>query len=328
MTGKMQITIVGMGMIGASAGLAMHRYADKVTVVGHDRDNRLAGQAKALGAVDRTEWNLINAVSNADRILLALPVSEIRETLDAIKQDLKPGCLLLDTANVKVPVLRWAAELLPDNVHMVGGHPILVAEDPGISGARADLFQDKLFCLTAGQREDDMAVRLAADFVEALGAKPFFLDSVEHDGMMAAVEHLPSLLAGALMDAARKSPAWTDMRKLAGSQFYTSTLVLAGDGQAAARACLANREHVLRWIDEMMGQLGAWRESLLEEDQETLAQAFDQGLEARRKWLEAQARGVWEEPDAAMSEIPTTGSQMRQLIGLGGLGRRPPKPKR
>lgn len=326
MADKLQISIIGLGLIGRSAGLALRRYADKITVVGHDKNTALAGQAKSAGAVDRTEWNLINAVRNADRVLLALPLDEIQETLKIIAQDLKPGCLLLDTADVKAPVLRWAAELLPANVSLVGGHPIILAESLDAGGARADLFTDKLFCLTPAARADDTAVRLATDLVEALGARPYFVDVTEHDGMAAAVEHLPALMAGALLSATSGSSGWNDLRKLAGVQFYSSTLLAAGEAGPAVRAAAANREHVTRWLDLLIAELTAWRQQLADDTGDTaLIEALESGLTARHTWLRAQASGVWEET-VPMAEIPGTGAMLGQLIGMGKT-RKPPQAK-
>ncbi len=126
MPDKLQVSIIGLGLIGASAGLALRRHADRVTVIGHDLDPSIAGAAKKAGAVDRTEWNLINAISRADRVLLALPLDQVCDTLKAIAQDLKPGCVIVDTADVKVPANAAAAAVLPKGVHFVGGHPILI----------------------------------------------------------------------------------------------------------------------------------------------------------------------------------------------------------
>ena len=131
MPDKLQVTIVGLGLIGRSAGLALRRYADKVTVVGHDPDPQAAAAAKKAGAVDRTDWNLIGAVSKADRILLVLPPDQVRDTLKAIAHEVQQGCVILDTADVKAPVMAWAAELLPAGVHFVGGHPIVLERECG-----------------------------------------------------------------------------------------------------------------------------------------------------------------------------------------------------
>ncbi len=324
MAEKLQITIVGLGLIGSSAGLALRRYADKLAVVGHDKDSKLAAKAKKIGAVDRTEWNLINAVSQADRVLLALPAEQIKSTLTAIAKDLKPGCILLDTAEVKVPVLRWAADLLPAEVHLIGGHPIVMVEDPASAEASAALFENKLFCLTPDARSESSAVHLAADLAEAMGAKPFFLDAAEHDSMIAAVENVPAILAGALLEAAATSSGWQDMRKVAASQFYSGTQIMASSGAEAIEAWAANQENVLYWLDQLIAGLRAWRQNLAEANREAVAKAIDAGLAARGDWLRARATGNWEE--IVTPEFPTSGTMMRSMIGFGR-PRTPPEKK-
>lgn len=327
MTDKLQIAIVGLGLIGTSAGLALRRYQDKVTVVGHDRDPGAAGMAKKLGAVDRTEWNLINTIDKADRVLLALPLSEIRDTLKAIAGDLKPGCVLVDTAEVKEPVLAWARELLPPTVYFVGGHPIVLSEKLGTEGASADLFDHKLFCLTADTTIHDGAVHLAADLVEALGGQPFFLNPTEHDGMAAAVEQLPALMAAALVSATSRSAGWSDMRKVAGGQFYSSTLIAADSGKSAASGLLANREHLLRWVDALTAELGEWRQRLVTGDEAELAEELEQGLVTGRKWLAAYTRGTWDQAETG-PEMPSSGGMFRDLLGFGRWKKPPEKEKR
>jgi prephenate dehydrogenase len=321
MAEKLQVTIVGLGLIGASAGLALRRYPDRVRVVGHDKNPSISGKAKAMGAVEHTDWNLINAVAKADRIILALPYNEVQEVLTAVAEDLKPGCVILSMASVDQPVLARAAEVLPKNAHLVSGHPILLAETQDTASARADLFDNKMFCLTPSNQVAGDAVNLASDLAEALGAKPFFLDPVEYDGLMAGVEHLPILLAGLLMSLTAGSSGWHDMRKLAGSQFYTSTLLIEDDPQAAASSCIANRENLLRWMDLMWNALADWRGRIAEGDVDALTEVFRQGLSSRQQWLHALATGNWSEEVPA--EMPTAGSTFRGMFGLRGFERKP-----
>ena len=327
MPDKLQVSIIGLGLIGASAGLALRRHADRVTVVGHDPNPSIAGAAKKAGAVDRTEWNLINAISGADRVLLALPLDQVRDTLKAAAQDFKPGCVIMDTADVKVPANAAAAELLPKGVHFVGGHPILIPINMDPGKATADLFDSKLFCLTPDAGTDSAAVHLAADLVEALGAKPFFLDPVEHDGMAAAVSQLPQLLAAALMDVASRSPSWQDMRKLAGGQFYSSTLITDGNGRSVVAGLTANREHVMLWLDELVARLAEWRQALTDGKEDALAVAVDDGLVAGEKWMEANITGRWEE-ERESPPMPTSGGVFRDLFGFRKWQIAPPGQKR
>lgn len=318
MAEKMQITIVGLGLIGASAGLALKKYREKVVIVGHDKNMTLAGQARKLGAVDRTEWNLINATRGADRILLAVPPEEVHSTLEVIKEDLKDGCVIIDTASVKSQVLTWAAELLPASAGLVGGHPIFVSDNYDPAAARADLFDHKLFCLVSDARTSSSAVQIATDLIEALGAQPFFIDAAEHDGLAAGVEHLPAILAGALARATSASPAWKEMRKLAGSQFYANTFLVEGDPQAAADGCLANAQNTLRWLDAYIAELGQWRARVAAGDREGLAKDFEAGITATLKWAQAQETGNWEESQSEPVENLSMGSQFRRMLGLGG----------
>lgn len=325
MAEKLQITIIGLGLVGASVGLALRRYPDKVRVIGHDKNSGAAGQARSMGAVEKTEWNLINAVSAADRVLLAMPLSDVRDTLKVIAQDLKPGCLIFNMTGLITAASGWAAEYLPANISFVGAYPVQISQDLETASATADLFQGKMMCLTLDARTADAAATLATDLAAALGAKPFFLDPAEFDGLVAAVEQLPLIMAGALLHATTGSPVWGDMRKLAGSQFYTSTQVVSEDAQAAAAACVGNRENVVRWIDILAARLDEWRQALIDGKEEALAAGFEEGLAARRKWLQTQASGNWSEE--AAPEIPGAGDYLRGLIGLRGLSRATRKTK-
>lgn len=316
MAEKLQVSIVGLGLLGISAGMALRRYEERVRVTGHDPRPEAASLAKKMGAVDRTEWNLISAVASADRVILALPVSEIRSTLKAIGPELKAGCVVIDTAEVKGPVMAWATELLPKEVYFVGGHPI-VAGQLDDESARADLFDKKLFCLTPDQNTNDSAVRLAADVVEAMGGVPFFLDPEEHDGLAAAVEHLPAITAGALMSITAGSAGWKDMRKVAGNQFFAGTLVTANTGAAAASGPISNSHHLVYWLDSMIQELTSWRDRVAAGDEEELAKRFASGIAAGQRWLTAQATGNWEE-ESLPAELPTSGSIFKDLF----IGRR------
>ncbi len=201
-------------------GLALRNANLTSAVVGHDIDRSVAGKAKKVGAVDRTDWNLLSACDGADLVILATPVDAIEPTLEAIGPELRPGCVVIDTATIKEPVMAWAAAMLPDGIHFVGGDPLPGPAAAGLSGvdaARADLLENALFCVVPSPSANEEAVKLAIDLVQIFGAKPLFLDAVEHDGLVAAVEHLPMILALALTETLVHQPAWRELRKVAGA---------------------------------------------------------------------------------------------------------------
>jgi len=318
---KPRIAIVGLGFIGGSIGLALHQAEADFEIVGHDRERAAANQARKIGAVDKTDWNLVSACEGADLIVMAIPVGGIKDTLAAIGPYLEPGCLITDTASIKTPVVEWAEEILSKEVHFVGGDPIVgdAGTSGGIDAARADLFSGAIYCLTPAPGAAPDAVRLASDFVYLLGAKPYFLDPVEHDGLMAGVDHLPFILSAALMGVTVESPSWREMRRLAGGAFENATRFVSADSTTYRDACLVNGENIVRWIDACSGKLGELKETILAGDTEELGRLFEEAMIARRRWLKAREKGDWE---GQPSEIPGMASFMGQLFGLGMLGKR------
>ena len=195
---KPTVTIIGLGLTGASVGLALQRETTSFEIVGHDKSPDAAQVAKRTGAVQRVEWNLHRAVEPADLVVMAVPLSELDELYSLIAEDLREGCLVLTLAGLLQPAIGLAEKYLPSHAHFVAGHPIL----SGVGGEptpRADLFDEVVFALAAGAKTEPGGVQLASDFVERVGATPLFVDALEHDGIMAGVEQLPQVMAAALM---------------------------------------------------------------------------------------------------------------------------------
>ena len=289
--GTTQIAIVGLGFIGGSIGLALRQAGGEVRIIGHDRDPSQAKQAQKMGAVDDVRWNLIRACEEADMIVLALPPEGLRATLEAVAADLKPGCLVTDTATVKAEVLHWAEELLPPHVAFVGGDPIVQTPGSGLDGARADLFQGQLYCLSPAPNAPSAAVQLMVDWVGRLGAYPYFLDAEEHDGLRAAVDHLPALLTTVLLGEVARSPAPREMKRLRG-QVLTQIMALMGDEAGTYRTlCLTNASAIAHWLQTMRDRLGELQQLIQAADAEGLTRLFEQALGG-------------EEPEPTARELP------------------------
>jgi prephenate dehydrogenase len=276
--------------------------------------------------VDRVNWNLIAACEDSDLILLATPVGAIEETLKALGPHLRPGCVVIDTASVKRPVLAWAAESLPPEVHFIGSNPVLSAPfegQRGLEAARADLFQKGLFCLVPSPTADSDAVKLATDLVSILGARPLFMDAVEHDGLLAAMDHLPVILALAMMDMAIQQPAWRELRKMGGPTFEAGTQLVTPNSAAHSDLYLLNRDNIVRWIDQLTAALDSMRQTLDGNEAEALAARFQQAIQERQKWLAERGAGQWH--DGPQTEMPPRIGLVDNLFGT--FWRRKPKDK-
>ena len=320
---KSKIAIVGLGLIGNSIGLGLGKESRDFEIVGHDKDGAVASQAKKLKAVDKTEWNLIAACSNADLVIPALPAAAIRDTLKAVAGELKPGAIVLDTASIKAPVQAWASELLPDTVLFIGTNPVLIVDDVGGAAARADLFQKATWAICPSATTAERAVKMAADLAERLGAQPLFLEALEHDSMLAAIDQLPAVISMALLTAMVSQPSWRETRRLAAGQFESSTRLVSTDPNIFGDAVLANREHVITWIDTFIDAMASWREVIASGDEDAIAKGFRSAMDERERWLRDRRNGRWEETDSpATNQVNPIGR-----IFLGRLAERGPRGK-
>ncbi len=301
---EFQVTIVGLGVTGTSLGLALKKASREIRIVGHDRDPEAAGAARKLGAVDRTEWNLPSACRGAGIVILALPLGAMQETLQVIGPDLTEGCLVTDTATLKVPVLAWAREAMPSHASFVGGSP---------TGARgratepsADLFKGSTYCLCPDTTTPPDAVDRASDLALAVGATPHYLDAAEHDGLVANVEQLPSLLALAALQAASSGSGWRDMTKVGGGHFEQLLATLNSNLDLDLDAAAANDGNVQRCLDDMQQALDSLR-ALLSAPPKERKQAVERLSAARAEW---GRRGSEAQPEP----LPQVGFSLRRLF--------------
>ncbi len=288
----LKITIVGLGQTGAAIGAALKKTSADLVLVGHDRDHDAARRAQKAGYVDRTDWNLIAACDGADLVILSIPLDGIRATLQAMGSELKKGCVVTDTASVKAPVLVWAQEALPTHVSFVGGHPIMKRRGDAAQPP-AEIFSGITWCLSAASNVLPEAIQRVSDLVEAVGAHPYFVDAAEHDGLVAAVEQMPTVMAAALQLIATASPSRREMQRLSGTHFVDTTQPLSHDAGKLAQACLANGDNLQRWLDVLISQLMDVRAQVSGGDREAINRMFDQAIKMHDSWsTSAPAEGA------------------------------------
>jgi prephenate dehydrogenase len=316
-----RITLIGLGQIGASMGLALAKHKDQVTTLGHDKSPETARKAQKQGAVASISYNLPASIKAADVVVLAIPLDQIYETLKIIALDIRMDAVVMDTAPVKSVVAEWAQELLPPKCHYLGLTPALnpdclEAAPRGLSAARADLFQNGVIAVTAPQGTAEQALKLAADFVTLLGAQPFFADLAEMDGVMASAHLLPGLSAAALAETVTGQQGWSDIRKMAGKSYSAATQPLDGEESAAlAEAILQNRTNTIRVLDEYIATLTSLRMNIAEEKRKELHTRLERARRGRAQWQLERAKGDWLSVEIGRQEMPKIGDIMKQQIG-------------
>jgi prephenate dehydrogenase len=319
-----QLTIVGMGQIGTSVGLALADQTEVIHRLGHDREIRIARRAEKMGALDKVSINLPAAVEEADLVLLALPVDQIRETLEAIRDDLKEGVVVMDTGPAKQVVASWIGELLPEGRFYVGLSPVLNPVylhdvDYGTEAAHPDLFRDGLMGIVSPPGVASEAIKLAADLTRLLGATPLFADPLEMDGLVAATHILPQLLAAGLLNATVGQPGWQEGRKIAGRSYAEATapVMYPTEPKTLTTAAMLNRENVVRVLDGLVASLNAIRNDLSNEDSENLEERLNRAREGRTAWLRGRMAANWVAEETASVEAPSASEIFGRFIGRG-----------
>jgi prephenate dehydrogenase len=324
---------VGLGLIGGSIGLGLKRWSKDqgresdgpLLITGFDTDLDQQNYAKKIGAVDKTEWRLPNAVADADIVVLCTPVRDMRELFGDIAEHLKPGAVVTDVGSTKADVLKWAEELLPEGVAFVGGHP-MAGKAISIEGAEADLFKDATWCIAPSVRADETAVRNVLGMVTALGAEAYFVDPHEHDAYVAGISHLPFVLSATLTNTLGKDSSWKDMKTLTAGGFRDMTRLAAGSPAMHRDILLTNRDSVVRWIDQFQRELQTLRSQLTDDidaaGEESITGFFDEARNIRAEWSTQTTReGQLLQATGGEMPIDGVGDQMSRMF-FGSMFRR------
>ncbi|MXY79903.1 MAG: prephenate dehydrogenase/arogenate dehydrogenase family protein [Chloroflexi bacterium] len=269
-----RITIIGLGLIGGSLGLAIKAAGHKdVELVGYDYSGRVRREAKKRGAVDDVEGNVAKAVDGAGLVIVAVPPVQIIDVFKEMGSHLSEGAAVTDVASSKRLVLQWADEFLPRYCSFVGGHPMAGKTDQGIENAEAGLFKGAPYAVVPTTTASETAVRSVLGMVETIGATARFMAADEHDDLVGAVSHMPILASNALFTMLRGTESWADFGKMAGPAYRDLTRLVDGDPQMSAEIALTNKERIQYWLDRYILELNRYRD-LLDEDEETIFNAF------------------------------------------------------
>lgn len=280
-----RVAVIGLGLIGGSVGLALRQAKAAPQVVGYDLGRGVSERARKVGAIDEAYMTLADAVRGADLVVLATPVGAIHALLKNIATCVTPGTVITDVASTKAQVMRWAEELLPSSVAFVGGHPMTGKEVSGVDAADAELFRNRIYCLTPTELTRASAITKVSTFVELLGARVRFLDPVEHDRLVAGVSHLPFLASIALVNTVVGSPDWSEASLLAANGFRDISRLAAGSPEMYRDICLTNNDGITHWLDEYIHTLQSLRERIVAQER-ALSETFAEAQERRQLWYQ------------------------------------------
>lgn len=258
-----QVSIIGLGLIGGSLGLAIKSRNKNIRITGFDKDRESLQKALELQAIDDSVEELGAAVSGADVVFLAVPVGNIAPIAKQIIGLVAPHCIITDVGSTKCVIVRDIKKEHPDFSNFIGGHPMTGSEITGIEGATADLFIDCYYILTPTQDTDADGYNKLHTFLKNLGAKVIALAPEKHDKIMSMISHLPHVISSALVNSV--SPVLEEddsLAIIAGGGFRDMTRIAASNPGIWLDIFLSNPRAVEKAIDKFISQMLEFKNKL------------------------------------------------------------------
>lgn len=270
------ISIIGVGLLGGSIGLALRAAGVKCQLTGYGHRRETLDKALEYGVVDHVSQDLSEAVQQADLVILCTPVGLFRGLLKEMGPALAKGAVLTDVGSTKRSVVEAARELLPETVQFVGSHPMAGSEKRGVEYARADLFHNATCIVTPTCQTSPSHAREIESFWQKLGMRTVRLSPEEHDAYVADISHLPHVLAGALvlMQSYEALP-------LAGKGFLDTTRIASGDALMWRDILLDNRDNVKASLKRFEKEIANLRKLLSSSRSEALVSWLAAGANRR-----------------------------------------------
>ncbi len=280
-----KLTVIGVGLLGASLAKACKERGLVEEINGFGRSRENLEKARSLNIIDHCPADLADAVNDADLIVLCTPVSTIVPLIENIIPHVKPGVLITDVGSVKGPIVLGTDKIVSDGVFFVGSHPIAGGENSGLEASTADLYQGAKCIVTPTAQTDETALNKISELWQAVGMNVMKLSIEEHDYVFGAVSHLPHVVAYALMNTlgGLKTPDNRDVTAFSGAGLKDITRIASSDPVMWRDICISNREHTLDLIDRFQATLGEMRDTIEKADGEELKKEFTAANQYRLK---------------------------------------------
>ena len=271
-----KMTVIGVGLLGASLAKACKERGLVDEVVGYGRNRKNLEKAKELNIIDHCPADLSEAVSDADLIVLCTPVSTIVPLIQNLLPQVKPGALITDVGSVKDSVVHGADKVVPEGIFFVGSHPIAGGENSGLEASTANLYQDAKCIVTPTNKTDTTALEKINALWHAVGMNVISLTTDEHDFIFGAVSHLPHIVAYALMNTlgSLKTQGNRNVTAFSGAGLKDITRIASSDPVMWRDICLSNRNHSLDLIDRFQNKLEKIRNTIEKGDGQELKKEF------------------------------------------------------
>jgi cyclohexadieny/prephenate dehydrogenase len=282
-----RVSIIGLGLIGSSIARAVREAMPTVVLTGHDADAEVRETARALKLCNDVADTASAAVTDADLVILCVPLGAMSTVAASIAHDLPPEAIISDVGSSKAAVAAALAAALPDHA-IVPAHPVAGTERSGPEAGFASLFQNRWCIITPPDNTPDSAVQQVAAFWEKLGAQVEVMDAAHHDLVLAVTSHLPHLIAYTIVGTASDLEGVTqsEVIKYSAGGFRDFTRIAASDPTMWRDVFLTNKDAVLEMLQRFSEDLTALQRAIRWGDGEALFDLFTRTRAIRRSIIE------------------------------------------
>jgi len=277
-----RMAVVGVGLIGGSLARILRQRGEVREIVGIGRTEPNLQRAVELGVIDRYCQDPCQGVQGADLVFLATPVCSIASVLGKIAPFLAPGCVVTDGGSVKESVVSACEPLMPAGTCFVGGHPIAGTEKSGVDASFATLFTGKRCIITPTVNTDELALRKVIRMWELAGSDVIQMDAHKHDRIVAAISHLPHMVAYSLVNAVDGYDRFNEsILKYSAGGFRDFTRIASSDPAMWRDIALMNGPAIIEMMDFFSAYLGQLRTLVANGDGAGLQKFFAESKRSR-----------------------------------------------
>ena len=281
-----KITIIGVGLLGGSIGLAVKRRRLAREVAGYVRRAASLKNCEKAGAVDYATTDLLAAVSNADLVILCTPLAQMRSLAEQLVPALKRGAIVTDVGSVKAGVVRELEPVIARaGACFIGSHPMAGGEKMGVGAARADLYVQAACIITPTKKTNAKAIRKLETFWKSLGSRIVRMDAAKHDLLVSRSSHLPHLVAATLASLVLDPRQPKALAGLCATGFRGTTRIASGSPEMWRDIALTNRKNLVRAADAFVGELKKFQSALKRGDAKAVENFFATAKTRRDGWI-------------------------------------------
>ncbi len=290
-----KVTVIGVGLLGGSLGLALKARCLAGSVVGFVRRQASIDQCLELGVVDWATRELPRAVEDADLVVLCTPIAQMLPLVEQMLPAIKRGAVFTDVGSVKGSVVReLEGPFAKAGAHFIGSHPMAGAEKTGPAAARPQLFENAVCIVTPTANSDHQALRAVEGLWRDLGSRLLRLSPEAHDDLVSRSSHLPHVVAAELANYVLSAEHPKEQGVLCANGFRDVTRIASGSPEMWRDIALANRENLARAIASFTKDLADFQSALQTGDAAAISRFFERAKQRRDEW---SAQGASSSPE-------------------------------